>query len=153
MRITTIIASATAASAVTLAAAGTAAAAPTGNGFGVRESLSDAGGAVVTGWTVNNLRPSSDVIPYLVAGRLYEATATAEADQGTVAPIVSDFNARSADGQTYHVLANVATPQGVNPSALPQGGKTTGKLYFDVTGAAPNSVVYNNGVQDLLTWS
>jgi hypothetical protein len=50
------------------------------------------------------------------------------------------------------VLANVATPQGVNPAALGQGQRSTGKLYFDVVGAAPNSVVYNNGVQDLLIW-
>lgn len=76
-----------------------------------------------------------------------------EADQGTVAPVVSDLNARAANGQTYRVLANVATPQGVNPSPIGQGARTTGKVYFDVTGAAPNSVVYNNGVQDLLIWT
>jgi Domain of unknown function (DUF1942) len=36
----------------------------------------DAGGAVVQGWTVNDLRPSSDVIAYPVRGRLWEAPAT-----------------------------------------------------------------------------
>jgi hypothetical protein len=157
MKFTNIVAPTTAAAAILagigVATAPTAAAFPTTGSFGARESLSDAGGAVVTGWTISNLRPSSDNIPFPVTGRLYEATATAEADQGTVAPIVSDFNARTANGQSYHVLDNVATPQGVNPSAIGQGNKTTGKLYFDVTGAAPDSVVYNNGVQDLLIWT
>jgi hypothetical protein len=27
-----------------------------------------------------------------------------------------------------------------------------GKIYFDVVGDAPNSVVYNDGVRDLLAW-
>lgn len=157
MKFTNIVAPTTAAAAILagigVATAPTAAAFPTTGSFGVSESLSDAGGTVVTGWTVSNLRPSTDNIPFPVTGRLYEATATAAADQGTVAPIVSDFNARAANGQTYHVLDNVATPQGVNPSPIGQGNKTTGKLYFDVTGAAPNSVVYNNGVQDLLIWT
>jgi hypothetical protein len=102
---------------------------------------------------VNSPRPSSDVVPFPVAGRLWEATATVDAQQGTVAPIVSDFNARAATGQTYRVLANVATPQGVNPGPLGQGQRDTGKIYFDVAGPAPNSVVYNNGVQDVLIWT
>lgn len=157
MQFTNIVAPTAAAAAILagigVATAPTAAAFPTTGSFGVSESLSDAGGTVVTGWTVSNLRPSTDNIPFPVTGRLYEATATAAADQGTVAPIVSDFNARAANGQSYHVLDNVATPQGVNPSPIGQGNKTTGKLYFDVTGAAPNSVVYNNGVQDLLIWT
>ena len=37
-------------------------------------------------------------------------------------------------------------------AAAPPGGSTTGKLYFDVVGDTPNSVVYNDGVQDLLVW-
>ncbi|HKP39596.1 DUF1942 domain-containing protein [Mycobacterium sp.] len=32
------------------------------------------------------------------------------------------------------------------------GGTVPGKLYFDVVGDVPNSVVHNDGVQDLLTW-
>lgn len=140
--------------AITIATAATAVAAnPTSGGFGTREQLFDGGGAVITGWTVTDFRQSSDTIPYPVAGRLYEATATAEADQGTVTPIVLNFNAQATDGETYRALYNVATAQGVNPSALPQGAKSTGKIYFDVTGANPNSVVYNDGAQDLLIWS
>ena len=140
--------------AITIATAATAVAAnPTTAGFGTREQLVDDGGAVITGWTVTDFKPSSDIIAYPVAGRLYEANATAEAVQGTVTPMVPNFNARATDGETYQALYNVATPQGVNPSALPQGAKSTGKVYFDVTGAIPNSVVYNDGSQDLLIWN
>jgi hypothetical protein len=140
--------------AITIATAATAVAAnPTTAGFGTREQLFDDGGAVITGWTVTDFKPSSDIIAYPVAGRLYEANATAEADQGTVTPMVPNFNARATDGSTYQALYNAATPQGVDPSALPQGAKSTGKIYFDVTGAIPNSVVYNDGSQDLLIWN
>jgi hypothetical protein len=140
--------------AVTIATAATAvAASPTVGGFGTREQLFDDGGAVITGWTVTDFRPSSDTIPYQAAGRLYEATAAVEADQGTATSTVPNFNARATDGETYRALYDVATPQGVNPSALPAGAKSTGKIYFDVTGAIPDSVVYNDGAQDLLIWT
>lgn len=109
-------------------------------------------GNVIQGWTVDNLQPSSDAIPYAVQGTLWEATANDQAIQGAVTPIVSNLNARAADGQTYQALFGVATPQGVNPATLPQGEQTTGKVYFDVTGAEPNSVVYNAGGQDLIVW-
>jgi len=138
--------------AITIATAATAvAASPTVGGFGTREQLFD--GAAITGWTVTDFRPSSDTIAYPVAGRLYEATAAVEADQGTVTPMVPNFNSRATDGETYRALYGVATPQGVNPSTLPPGAKSTGKIYFDVTGAIPNSVVYNDGAQDLLIWT
>jgi hypothetical protein len=109
-------------------------------------------GNVVQGWTISNLRASSDVIPYPVAGTLWEATATDEAIEGAATPIVSNLNARARSGETYRVLFGVATPQGVNPGTLGQGQKTTGKVYFDVTGDAPESVVYSAGDQDLLAW-
>ncbi len=109
-------------------------------------------GTVVQEWTVADLKPSSDVIPYPVAGTLWEATATDTAVEGSVIPIVSNFNARARSGQTYRVLFGVATPQGVNPSTLVQGESTTGTIYFDVTGDAPDSVVYNAGGPDLAVW-
>ena len=40
----------------------------------------------------------------------------------------------------------------MNLLAAPPGGQSSGKLYFDVVGDVPNSVVYNDGVQDLLVW-
>jgi hypothetical protein len=110
-------------------------------------------GNVIQGWTISDLRPSSDVIPYPVAGTLWEATATDEALQGSVTPIISNLNARARSGETYRVLFGVATPQGVNPATLAQGEKTTGKVYFDVTGDAPDAVVYSAGGQDLLAWA
>lgn len=87
-------------------------------------------GDVVQAWTVGDLKPSSDTIPYPVAGTLWEATATDHAVRGTVIPIVSNLNARARNGQTYRVLFGVATPQGVNPSTLQQGQTTTGTVYF-----------------------
>ena len=109
-------------------------------------------GDVIQHWTVTGLKPSADTIPYQAAGTLWEATATDEAIAGSATPIVSNLNARAGNGETYRVLFGVATPQGVNPSTLPQGEKTTGKIYFDVTGEQPDSVVYNAGGTDLLLW-
>jgi hypothetical protein len=107
---------------------------------------------VVQGWTVSDLKQSTDVVDYPLRGTLWEATATNEALSGTVLPIISNLNARSASGETYRVLFQIATPQGVKPGALTQGEKTSGKIYFDVTGEAPNSVVYNDGAEDLIVW-
>nr|MCH9760712.1 MPT63 family protein [Actinomycetes bacterium] len=101
----------------------------------------------------SGLRPSSDTIPYPVQGQLWEATATDTAIQGEVTPVVANFNARANDGQTYRVLWEVATPQGVNPTTLAEGEQTSGKIYFDVTGPAPDSVVYRGAEgSDLAVW-
>ncbi|MCZ8382523.1 DUF1942 domain-containing protein [Mycobacterium sp. CPCC 205372] len=109
-------------------------------------------GNVVQQWTVTGLKPSSDTIPYQVRGTLWEATATDKAVAGSATPIVSNFNARAADGQNYRALFQVATPQGVNPATIAQGQETSGKIYFDVTGPAPDTVVYNAGGRDVLAW-
>ncbi|OPX11662.1 MPT63 family protein [Mycobacterium sp. AT1] len=109
-------------------------------------------GNVVQGWTITDLKASTDQIPYPVAGTLWEATATDQAIEGSVTPIVSNLNARAKSGETYRVLFGVASPQGVNPATLAQGQRTTGKVYFDVVGDTPDSVVYNAGGQDLLAW-
>jgi hypothetical protein len=120
--------------------------------FGTREDLFDGAGTIVQSWTVNGLKPSSDVIPYSVQGRLWEANASDEAIRGSVTPVISDMNARAPHGQTYRVIFNVAVANGLNPATLEHGQKTSGKLYFDVTGEDPGSVVYNNLIQDLLIW-
>jgi hypothetical protein len=125
---------------------------PTVVKFGSQGTLVDAGGAVVQGWTVTDLRPSGDVIPYPVQGRLWEASATDTAIRGGVTPIIPDMNARAANGDGYRVIWNVALEKGINPATLAEGASTSGKLYFDVTATNPNSVVYNNNAQDLLIW-
>jgi hypothetical protein len=92
--------------------------------------------------------PSADAVPYPVAGQLYEATVKADALVGTVTPFVPFFNARAESRANYRVLANVSNIGG----PIGQGGSTTGKVYFDVVGDVPNSVVFNNGAEDILGW-
>lgn len=118
--------------------------------FGDDAELVDNG--VVQAWVVSDLRRSADVIDYPVRGTLWEATATGVAVAGTVTPVVSNFNARADDGATYRVLFGAATPLGVNPATLAESQHTTGKLYFDVTGTAPASVVYNSLGTDRAVW-
>jgi len=101
--------------------------------FGQPETLLDpATGFPSITYTVTGLNPSSDPVPH--NGQLYEAVVNVEA-RGAV-PMVSMFNARAESGANYRVI----------------GGGVPGKLYFDVVGDVPNSVVYNDGVRDLLTW-
>jgi hypothetical protein len=128
-------------------AAGTAAPASAANNirpFGTQETLNDYGtGAPMIGYTVMALSPSSDPVPH--NGQLYAATVTVEGLGGWATPVVPLFNARAEGGANYRVIGG-----GVPPA--PPGGSTTGTLYFDVVGDPPNSVVYNDGVQDLLAW-
>jgi len=157
---TTSIAAAFAAAATAAAGAITAFSAPTAiaddlntvntTHLGSQAELAD--GNVVQGWTVTGLKVSTDTIPYQPQGTLWEATATDKAIQGSAQPIVSNFNARARDGQTYRALFGVPTAHGVNPSAIAQGQQTSGKVYFDVTGSAPDSVVYATNATDLIVW-
>ena len=128
-------------------AAGTVAPASAANNikpFGQQETLNDsATGAPMIGYTVSGLSPSSDAVPH--NGQLYAATVTVEGLGGWATPLVPLFNARAESGQNYQVI-------GGGVAAAPPGGQTTGKLYFDVVGDVPNSVVYNDGTQDLLVW-
>lgn len=117
---------------------------------GTQATVAD--GGVIQGLTVSNLKPSSDVIPYQPAGALWEATVADEAIQGTVVPLIANFGARAATGQTYQALFSVPTAQGIPPATLTQGQKISGKLYFDVAGEAPNSVVYDNAGQGPVIW-
>ena len=101
-------------------------------------------GGNVQGWTVGALQPSADAISFTPRGTLWEVTATDEAIAGGAVPFIPDFSARAVNGESYQVLFQVPSPQGVNPSGLSQGQSVTGKLYFDVTGSSPDSVVYGN---------
>ena len=120
-------------------------------GFGVQETLKDyyslSDFSSEIGYTVKNLRPSRDPVPYPVGGRLYEANVITTAVVGSVTPKQGNFVARTASGADYRAL-NVSTLGG----PLGQGGTNTGKLYFDVVGENPDSVVYNDNFQDMLGW-
>lgn len=123
--------------------------------FGAWQKLQDTNGPNVTivAWGIADLRPSSDTIPdYPLAGKLWEANAGVKAIQGTGTPIIPNLNARAGNGQNYQVLWQVATPNGISGATLQQGQSSKGKIYFDVTGASPTTVAYNNGGQDLLIW-
>ena len=98
--------------------------------FGQPETLLGPNGAPQITYTVHGLNPSSAPVPH--NGQLYEAPIDAV---GGI-PNMVFFNARAEDGANYRVI----------------GGSAPGTLYFDVVGPVPNSVVYNDGVQDLLTW-
>ena len=114
--------------------------------FGQQERLNDWGtGAPMIGYTVRDLSPSSDPVPH--NGQLYAATVTVDAFGSGVTPMVSMFNARAEHGANYPLIADA----GVG-GALAPGGSSTGKLYFDVVGDTPNSVVYNDGIRDILAW-
>ena len=133
-------------------AATPASAAPNIQGFGTSEPLID--GALVTNYTVSNLQPSNVAIPgYTPKGTLYQADVTARSDGGLVTPMVNNFIARGPNGQNYRVIDKVGAPNGLNPAPIAQGNESTGTLYFDATGAPPNGVVYNDGMQDVLMWT
>ena len=155
MKTTTIIKTAIGAAgvaAISLTTAGSASAAPNIQGFGTSEPLID--GPMITNYTVSNLQPSTITIPgFTPKGKLYQADVVVRSDGGVVTPLVRDFSARGPNGQTYKLIDNVEVPNGLNPAPLPQGSEAKGTLYFDATGAPPNGVVYNDGMQDVLMWT
>ena len=147
-----VIGAAGIAAAGVFAAATAFAAPPNIQPFGTSEPLID--GPLVTNYTVSNLQPSDAVIPgYTPKGQLYQADVTARSDGGMVTPMVNDFIARGPNGQNYRVIDKHPAPNGLNPAPIPQGSESTGTLYFDVTGAPPNGVAYNDGMQDILIWT
>lgn len=136
-----------------ITSAPTAAAFPNSVSFGSSEKLYDADNTVITSLTVTGLKQSDDRIGNVpLAGQLWEATATIEAVKGTVTPAIPFFNSRTPNNENYRVLFQAFAPEGINPENILEGGKATGKIYFDVTGAAPTKVAYNNGVEDLIIW-
>src|SRR6201997_134234 len=141
-----------------IAAAGVLAAAPPPaaprniRGSGTSQQLVD--GPLITNYTVSNLQQSNAAIPgYTPKGTLYQADVTARSDGGLVTPLVNDFIARGPNGQNYRVIDKVVAPGSLNPAPIPQGSESTGTLFFDVTGAPPNGVAYNDGMQDILIWT
>ncbi|AKN17620.1 hypothetical protein MHAE_03450 [Mycobacterium haemophilum DSM 44634] len=138
--------------AVGIFAAATVVASPIIQSFGTSETLVD--GSLITVYTVSNLQPASVTVPgYTPQGQLWQADVNAGVTSGVVTPVVSDFNARTNDNQTYRVISVSPTPDGFGPAPISQGGQANGKVYFDVTGAPPTNVVYNDGIEDVLVWT
>ena len=100
------------------------------------------------GYTVTNFGPSTAPVGH--AGTLYEATLTVQAFGSAVNPNIERYLTRAESGIGNPVILNA--PGGIGGGQLPPGGSTNGKLYFDVFGDAPNSVVYNDGTRDILAW-
>ena len=97
---------------------------PVNGKFGSELRMTDTVGQVELGWTVNDLKSSTDTIPgYPVAGQLWEATATVNAIRGTVTPAISQFNARTPSGTDYRVLWQVAGPNTISGATIPQGAQ------------------------------
>ncbi len=142
----------TAAGAIGIAAAGmltsaTAAAGPDVVPFAHEAALTEAGGSEVTDYTVGKVQPSGQ------NDGMWFADVTAKSAEGTVTPIVGDFNARAADGTTYTVLEGTQ-PGGLSNQPIAPGASTKGRIYFAVgSGAPPDSVVYSaGGGVDQLVW-
>ena len=116
--------------------------------FGELERLNDSSGASTIGYTVRDLVPSSDPVAH--SGQLYEATVTVAAYGSPATPSIAQFGARAENRALYRALTNA--PGGLSGAPVPPGGSATGKLYFDVVGQPPQSVVYGDGLRDLLAW-
>lgn len=133
-----------------------AAAYPVTGSLGSELTMTDTVGQVVLSWKVGDLKPSNDAVPgyfpYSVAGKLWEATTTVKSVQGTVTPAISQFNAVAPNQAGYRVLWQVPFATNISGATIPQGGESTGKIHFDVTGPPPTTVTMNNGMEDLMIW-
>jgi Domain of unknown function (DUF1942) len=112
---------------------------------GIEQTVGDPNDTEIA-YTVSKIFPSADPVAYPVAGQLYEATVMARALQGTVVPSVPSFSAHAGSGATYPALASVS---GLSGAPLWDGATTEGKIYFDVVGDVPDSVVFSDGPVNL----
>lgn len=103
--------------------------------FGEQERLNGPNGFPYIGYTVNNFGPSKDPVPH--RGQLYSARLWVDGFGGNYNPQIERFGARALKGAFY--------------PAIP-GASNMNMLYFDVVGPVPNSVVWNDGVRDILAW-
>ena len=114
--------------------------------FDQQMRILDYTGAPSIGYTVRDLMPSSDPVPH--NGQLYEATLTVDTFGAQADSMIHRFNARAENSTLYPLI--VAAGVG---GTLPPGASATGKLYFDAVGPdVPFSVVYNDGMRDILAW-
>lgn len=103
--------------------------------YGEEETLNGPNSQPYIGYTAYTLRPSSDPVPH--NGDLYAAKIKINGYGGNADPMIGRFGARALSGVYY-------------PSI--QGASNMNKVYFDVVGDVPNSVVWNDGVRDILVW-
>lgn len=103
--------------------------------FGEQERLNGPNGMAYIGYTVDKFGPSKDPVPH--NGTLYAANLMIDGFGADTNPMIERFGARAQNGVLYPAI---------------MGASTMGKLYFDVVGDVPNSVVWNDGVRDILAW-
>lgn len=103
--------------------------------FGEQERLNNPNGTPYIGYTVKDFGKSNDPVPH--NGTLYSATLMIDGFGGNANPMIERFGARAEKGEYY-------------PSIW--GASNVNKLYFDVVGPVPNSVVWNDGIRDILAW-
>ena len=103
--------------------------------FGEQERLNGPNSQPYIGYTVFPLKPSDAPVPH--NGKLYSAMLTIDGFGGNTDPMIGRFGARSESGIFYPAIS---------------GASNGSKLYFDVVGPVPNSVVWNDGVRDILAW-
>lgn len=121
--------------------------------FGSQQHVADAGGAVVEEWIVADMQMSTATLPgYAPRGQIWEASLTVRAAAGTVTPIIPNLSAVTKEGQRHPVLWQIATAQGLPATTLAEGQSSSGKVYFDVVGADPMAIFYDNGTGQPLMW-
>ena len=103
--------------------------------FGEQETLNGPNGLPYIGYTVKRLAPSNDPVPH--NGTLYAASLMVDGFGTGTPPMIERFGARAQSGDFYPAI---------------WGASNMGKLYFDVVGEVPNSVVWNDGTRDILAW-
>ncbi len=103
--------------------------------FGEQERLNGPNGMPYIGYTVDKFGPSSDPVPH--NGKLYAATLVVDGFGTSSNPMIERFGARAQSGALYPAI---------------MGASNVGKLYFDAVGDVPNSVVWNDGIRDILAW-
>lgn len=103
--------------------------------FGEQERLNGPNGFPYIGYVVDDFGPSDDPVPH--RGKLFAANLWIDGFGTNTNPMIERFGARTIKGIFYPVIP---------------GASNTSRLYFDVTGPEPNSVVWNDGIRDILAW-
>ena len=103
--------------------------------FGEQERLNGPNGFPYIGYVVKDFGPSNDPVPH--NGTLYSAKLYIDYFGGNYNPMIERFGARAKKGAFYPAI---------------RGASNMNMLYFDVVGPVPNSVVWNDGIRDILAW-